>query len=538
MQFPCAQVPRELYFQGSEEIIFSREQGGLMIPRGEEGDFFTYFNGFFQESWKRATDIEDFRVRIKAEGDFILSFCHGSRTDRKVHWRGKGEKVFTIPRWNKGPLEACYLKVRGIGKKSLLRDFQIEGIPVYENPVRLGVVICTCHREEEVRETIRRIGENPPSFLPTVFVVDNGNTLGGETFPGFVRYVPNRNCGGTGGFTRGMLEILDQGDAFTHVLLMDDDIVLDPAVLERTIRYLSFLKPEEAVKPLSGSLLYRNTPWLLYESGALWNRGRIFALRHDLDLRKRKSLLINAREGEGDYGGWWYCCFPLERIRNEGLPLPLFLHRDDIEYGLRLGSPLVLNGIGVWHEAFEQKIPGVGEYYDLRNMAILNSLYVKDWTEKEWIGFLRKWTAGKILRGQYEYVPLNIRGALDFLKGPRWLENTDAPALHQEISESLSPLRKFSEIPQREKKGSFITDPGVSVYVAARKRKIIYRDETDMCLTGKKSLQKTVSCLLLLHRTEIKTRKCFERARVSYQTHSREMTRPSFWREYLEMEKK
>lgn len=84
--------------------------------------------------------------------------------------------------------------------------------------------------------------------------MDNGNTLTDHAFPEFVRYIPNKNCGGAGGFTRGMLEAVKL-KKFTHVILMDDDIFLEPEVLERTRCFLSVLKKEYEDAELAGSLL-------------------------------------------------------------------------------------------------------------------------------------------------------------------------------------------------------------------------------------------------------------------------------------------
>lgn len=46
-----------------------------------------------------------------------------------------------------------------------------------------------------------------------------------------VHVVKNKNAGGAGGFTRGLIEILKRPDrgGITHALLMDDDVVVDTA---------------------------------------------------------------------------------------------------------------------------------------------------------------------------------------------------------------------------------------------------------------------------------------------------------------------
>ena len=39
------------------------------------------------------------------------------------------------------------------------------------------------------------------------------------------------------------------------------------------------------------------------------------------------------------YNGWWFFAFPLAAVDRVGLPLPLFIRGDDVEYGLRLLGP-------------------------------------------------------------------------------------------------------------------------------------------------------------------------------------------------------
>ena len=59
-----------------------------------------------------------------------------------------------------------------------------------------------------------------------------------------VTVVPNMNAGGAGGFSRGMIEILKKRDLedFTHILLMDDDAIVEPDLLVRIYGFLSTIK--------------------------------------------------------------------------------------------------------------------------------------------------------------------------------------------------------------------------------------------------------------------------------------------------------
>ena len=47
--------------------------------------------------------------------------------------------------------------------------------------------------------------------------------------------IQNMNAGGAGGFTRGMIEIMNrkEKEGYSHVLLMDDDAIIQPDLLVR-----------------------------------------------------------------------------------------------------------------------------------------------------------------------------------------------------------------------------------------------------------------------------------------------------------------
>ena len=73
-------------------------------------------------------------------------------------------------------------------------------------------------------------------------VVDNGSTLK-ECETNNLRIIHNPNYGGSGGFTRGLIENL-KSKTNDYVLLMDDDIDLEPSALEHTYGLLCGLKEE------------------------------------------------------------------------------------------------------------------------------------------------------------------------------------------------------------------------------------------------------------------------------------------------------
>ena len=96
-----------------------------------------------------------------------------------------------------------------------------EGTCRNEKQVRIAAVVCTFKREPYVLRNLKSILqflERPEnaSLKLCYWLVDNGRTLSeheeisrlAARYPETVRIIPNRNVGGAGGFTRGMIEAI------------------------------------------------------------------------------------------------------------------------------------------------------------------------------------------------------------------------------------------------------------------------------------------------------------------------------------------
>ena len=90
--------------------------------------------------------------------------------------------------------------------------------------------------------------------------------------------------------------------------------------------------------------------------------------------------LINEIEEYTEFNAWWYCCFPMDVVSEENLPLPIFIRGDDlwIRPAQHEASDL-MNGICVWHEPFENKYSSFLEYYIIRNRLVDNTFHFPDW---------------------------------------------------------------------------------------------------------------------------------------------------------------
>ncbi len=585
---------QSLYYKCSTSI---KEKGKkLCLKQGAVISFGTYFNSFSVEKWRKYTVTGKYKMAFKGSGKVKValhhSFLDGGRVVDKILLEAElqlsmeAESIVAIP--DSVTTGICYPVLEALSEMAVLEQINYEG-QGYEkirDDIFMALDICTFKREPYVKRNVEELSrlvlENPASPLygkAQVFISDNGCTLE-NTLSQFskVKVMPNENVGGVGGFTRGMLEAMKE-EKFTHVLIMDDDAVIEPSAIEKTYTFLTVLKREYCDYTIGGGLLRENTPCIQYESGAVWNRGRIKAKKHHLNMSELKDILQNEQEERTEYAGWWYSCIPVEQIKKYGLPLPIFIHRDDIEYGLRTGREhfIFLNGIGVWHEAFENKMPGATEYYDWRNLAIVNSIHYPDFTGKEMFRFLLKWVTANVIRYRYRYVDMNLRGIEDFLKGIDWLKAQDASALHKNIlsmnytavpaedfigykgidkedicweniekvtAKKIGKLEKvFRQITMNGyflpgKKGKILVAmPHDNIYDMYRRKEILYVDSNGKAVLVKRSLKEALECYKKLWKIKKLINKNFEQRRSEYAERYTELTQKEFWMDYLKMDK-
>lgn len=132
------------------------------------------------------------------------------------------------------------------------------------NEVNLSLVTVTFKKEDFITRNLRLL-ENEIIYSDEeladhifVRVIDNGRTLNeNEWNSEKIHIYKNPNVGGSGGYTRGMIETLkDEKFVATHALLMDDDVKILPESLIRTYNILCCVKSEYKEHFISGAMLY------------------------------------------------------------------------------------------------------------------------------------------------------------------------------------------------------------------------------------------------------------------------------------------
>lgn len=440
----------DLYFRINDDKCYSFNDSRITLNSEEVALFDTYFNGFYIDKWKKYTEITNVSLTLRLKGKFSIRLIHKERLiNKKCKTVVLDEIIF-------GSVTEDEITIEYPDKSSGILTFEIISLEDYSqilggyysseichskiNHVNLGLCICTYKRERYVIENVNRIvnvldnGNTPlPKDKMRIYISDNGNTLDSEFDPAYIKLIKNKNTGGAGGFARCMIEAQCDNKT-THVILMDDDILFDVESIYRTYAILSILKREYQDAFIGGAMLSLDEQNIQIESGAKWNGASVHSLKNGLNLTSCEACLFNEIEESVDYNAWWYCAIPLKKIIENGLPIPIFFRGDDIEFGLRnIGNLILLNGICVWHEPFENKYSSSTYYYILRNKLILNSLHNIGYTKKQLIrDYLKQWSS-EMTRYRYKNAKLLTKGVEDFLRGYVWLKSEDGEMLHKNI---------------------------------------------------------------------------------------------------------
>ena len=432
-----------LYYHG---CCTAMSNGSLCIQKGETLRFDTYFNAFFYGAYVRYSVLESITLTMSVSGDCEASLVQlDSQGNLQILFtiRTKGEnRTISFPSLLFSSLPSdgmIYPQLTALSNSAYLHSGSYVSEVHTPNAVRVAAVICTYHREAYVERNLNIIRSElfsqlePAAQALDVFVVDNGKTLSFDNTDR-LKLFPNKNYGGSGGFTRGLIEALRCGDKYTHVLFMDDDISFEPETILRTIRLLQVLKPSEKPVAIGGQMLLENQPTLQFECGSSYVGGYLRPNNQGLDLSSAENLLLNSLPKPCQYNAWWYNCFPLSAVKKIGLPLPLFIKTDDIEYGLRMKADIILlNGIGIWHMAFAQKYSPHLEYYIKRNELLVSCLHNSGAGILPAVIKLLRSSFKAAFWGERRNLFFIIKGYQDFLQGPDFFLYIEEDQLNSEL---------------------------------------------------------------------------------------------------------
>lgn len=456
--FPKLEICREmeLYFRpGKGKLYNYKFEDYIKLDKGEFLDFGTYFNAFSYGVWKRYTNIDNVNLKLNLKGQFKIQIYQIQLVNNDVI--EKSLKSFDVDCEEKKQLkiEINAFDNRGqigFSLKAIGNDAYFYGgqyFTLCNNEIhlpRMAIDICTYHREAYVYRNFSNLKKHinlksDDILLNNVdfYIVDNGQTLDEQQIElSNVKVIKQLDCGSTGGFVRGMIEIITRKKKYDRLLLLDDDILFEPEIIERLIFFVAFLKREYQDNFIGGGNLDLNIPWMQRESGGYFDEIKYISCGLNYDMRNPYFLLKNEFDRNATSSAWWCCCVPYNYVEKDNLPYPFFFHREDMEYSYRnKKSVILLNGIGVWHESFFNKQPSWHVYYDTRNQMILNSLHFSTMNLAKSKKILLRKMITYIVRYRYRECEFLLDAYRDYLRGPEWLrKNDDAQYLEEKIEQS------------------------------------------------------------------------------------------------------
>lgn len=436
-----------LYVRTEGDVTFASDAAQLRT--GAELSFDTSFGVFAAGRWKRLSIVDSLQVTVNAVGSGrielvgVTSRVAGLLMHEEIVVSAgispSGKTTLDVPDFIESPIGSYFVRISAEQSDVVVSGGQWTTKTQVPREVRLSLSITTFNRQDYVKPTVAKVlhlVESLDSLRNNmrILVVDNARNIKFDTAPNApITVVPNPNLGGAGGFARGIIYLRDEGWS-THVLLMDDDITLEPEALVRTFALFTFAR--DAKLCIHGAMLSEEQAWMQFEAGSKYRWRSLYPLRaigREDDLRERKLALRDVREKKFAYTAWWYTAFPISITRDN--PLPVFVRGDDVAFGLmHTGEHSVtMNGVIVWHADFGLKNNPSSLYYEKRNFAIIDTLVFDN---HHWWHLARRFIAlcfRNLFSMRYASVEYMIRGVRAYLAGPQALMATDHSALHDEL---------------------------------------------------------------------------------------------------------
>jgi len=480
-----------LYCRNTGSIVHSAEGSCVLCGPGSF-DFTTYFNAFSNKKWRKYSIVENVHLHFEVKGS--SGTCHLTCLDA---FMSKPETIegFVVSfqesdSWQSFDVslpnsddELIGFRIDANGHLSMRNAYyytEIESSKI--KPCELALATTTFKKEDFIIPNVQLVrnailsSDEPVADHFTMHVVDNGRTLDeGDIVSDHIYLHPNDNVGGSGGFARGMIEAMRQDPAATNVVLMDDDVAVSPESIIRTYNLITLLRDEYERAFIGGAMLNYDIPDEQWEdNGCLDKWGMCTPVKPRLRMTNIRDIVINedfdsvesvVASGKKPYvyQAWWYCCIPTATIREKGLPLPLFVRFDDVEYGLRCAPEFItLNGICIWHVAFNARYnAAVERYQTIRNGLVLQSTTGQA-QDCDYLAQLKDAIQVELKKFSYENAELLLEGFEDYMKGPSFImEPGMVEKRFMDANRKKETLKSFKEL---EKQVGKLTITRVDVY--------------------------------------------------------------------------
>ena len=434
----------------------------LRIRANEQVSFASYFNAFPAAYWQRWTAITSVTLTIRTSGaGHVLLYRSNARgviqrIDSAQLGAGKTSKdttIFTLPLttfidggWYWFDLLA--------GDKELTfegAEYTTDAAPKRTGKATIGIT--TFNRPDYCVEVIRTLAEEKglETAVDAICVIDQGTQKVSDekAFPAVakklgarLKHINQPNLGGSGGFSRGMIEALGRKTS-DFVLLLDDDVVVEPEGIMRAVAFGRYTHKPTIV---GGHMFDMYDRAQIHSYSEKVDRDRFFwepkdwsQFRHNFAKSNLRSTPWLHERADVDFNGWWMSLIPLEIVRTIGLSLPVFIKWDDAEYSLRATaygySTVSFPGAAVWHVSWQDKddYKDWQAYFHARNRAVAALLHSPHANGGKLIRHSFMMSVKHLFKMQYFTDELYAMGLRDVLGGPG--------GLHDQMPTRLADVR-------------------------------------------------------------------------------------------------
>lgn len=446
-----------LYVRGENDLSWTRRS--LTVPSGSSASLGTYFGAFPAGYWRTYAHTSRVTLEARVAGAARLLLCAADADNARIVVAVE-DVVDADVRIGVATSQWMWLwiEIEAADFDATIAD----AAWMLEDTASGDVAICiTTHDRPAdcVRVLERLADETAASLVPQIIVVDQGSRAVSRSpeweavarrLGDRLQYVVQPNLGGSGGYSRGLIEAL-RGNA-RYMLLLDDDIQLEP---ESLVRMIAFADRTGVPTIVGAQMLSATDRTLLHTFGEqVRRRGfRWAAVAPELapiDVADHTPPETGAmrRVYDVDFNGWWMCLLPRETVERIGLALPYFIKWDDAEFGMRAhaaGTPTVtLPGAAVWHMPWTGKDDGLDwqAYYQLRNRLVTAILRAE---ARRGGGVLRAsmlQDVNHVICMQYGSAASRVVAMRDVLSGPAHLY----PTLLTKLAEMRELMRRTGQV--------------------------------------------------------------------------------------------
>lgn len=474
-----------LYCRADQPFVYEKEAGAWRLYDKGRFDFTTYFNSLSVMKLRRYTSATKFFLHLEVKGA-ACTYCQTVADSFSAHPKRLEDTSIALEAsddWQSIDVEIVASDEIVLTGFELVCDgpvyiangsYSVE-IPGELRDCELALATTTFKKEEFIEHNIglirKEILESDDEIARhfTMHVIDNGRTLDVDRLAGgAITISPNDNVGGAGGFTRGMIEAMEQTPRATHVLLMDDDVAVSPESIKRTYNLIRMLNDEYAEAFISGAMLnYEVGDEQWEDTGFMTKQGTFAPAKPSLRFSKFEDLVYNEVFSipkeivklDQRYAAWWYCCIPVSVIEKNGLPLSVFVRCDDAEYGVRCKPRIItMNSLCIWHLSFHVRYNAAVERYQTTRNTMIAQATTGFAPKSDFMYEMNNNIRLELKKFGYANAELVLDAFEDFMKGPDFFSTPGvAEETFMRANRNKEKLVPFDEL-QRQAHALGLTD--------------------------------------------------------------------------------